>query len=351
MADEALTFEMRPAAEAIDDAVAILSATRRHAVVSRRRCEWMYRDNPDGDATVWLARERATGVVAGFAALLPRRMRVDGEDRRAWNTADLSVRADYRRRGIASALRTRAREAVDAGVVDFLYGNPNARSEGAHRKAGYVCLGAVRRYVKILDPGAHAGRVLPASLARSLGRVAAPFLRVLDGEALGPRGAALACGWRPLEFDERFDELFETSPVARRVVGVRDARYLRWRYRDNPVDDLAVVVAERGVRLFGYAVVRHAADGLEILDLFPQTTEVAPALLRALFAEGRRQRQRAVTATLLEDGPLIPLLRELGFRRRPGSSNMFAYAPTDASWAAPVHAGSAWLALQGDRDV
>lgn len=340
----ALTYQQAPAAEALDLAVDILNETRKVAGTDRERCRWLYLDNPDGQATIWIARE--AGEVAGFAALVPRRMRVDGDDRVAWNTADLSVRAPFRRRGIATALRTRAREAIDAGQVDLLYGNPNGKSEGAHRKAGYVALGEMRRWVRVIAAAPYAARVLPAPLARAVGRVVDPLLA--RGGASGRHEVERQAA---LRFDERFDELFAAAHVGRRVVGVRDHRYLAWRWGANPLDDLAVYTASDGRELRGYLVCRRRGDTVEILDIFPPEAEVAGDLVRAVIADAAAAGVARVDAGLLDDSPLAPILRRRGFVLRPGVSRMFAYASPEVPWREPVTRGRDWLAGDGDRDV
>ena len=64
--------------DARDEAIAALSATREHAT-DARRYDWLYRDNPDGEAVLWAIRKQATGEMAGFTVVLPRRVLVDGQ--------------------------------------------------------------------------------------------------------------------------------------------------------------------------------------------------------------------------------------------------------------------------------
>ncbi len=346
----ALRYEQRPAADALDIAVDLLNDTRPGHPTTRERCRWLYLDNPDGEATIWLALEG--DAVAGFAALLPRRVSVDGRVLRGWNTADLSVRAAFQRRGIASELRARARAGVDAGEVEFLYGHPNAMSQGAHRKAGFTQLGETRRFVRVVHSGAYAGRYLPPRAAAFAGALVDPLLNVVRVDTR-PRRTYVVEPATVLEFDERFDELAARPLNHRRVVGVRDASYLTWRYGRNPLDDLSMLTAtSREGRLEGYLIHRRREGVVELLDLFPgHPARLVTALVDALVTVVRRAGAASISATLLESHPLVPVLTGHGFWRRPERTPVFAYAPAAAPWHDAVTQGAVWFAGEGDRDV
>jgi len=347
-----ISYRESKAADCIEEARAILVDTRRSGGFEAERQRWLYLDNPDGEATLWLAY--AGAELAGYAALIPRRVRVDGVMKRAWNTADLSVRGDFRRLGIATELRRRARSSVDRGAADLLYGNPNLKSEGAHRKAGFACLGEVERYAKVLRSSEYAARFVPlAAISRAVGCVFDPVLRAIDGEGQLQRLADVGIRRIPDDaFDSRFDELFASAPMPRPIVGVRDQSYLQWRYGQNPLDDHTVLIAERGATLVGYLIARQRGPDLQLVDLFPpQDDAVASSLLAALFSLGRAAHARSVTLTALQGHPILPLLQRVGFRLRKGHSHMFAYAAPGSNFSVRVASGGLWAAMDGDRDV
>lgn len=74
-----------------------------------------------------------------------------------------------------------------------------------------------------------------------------------------------------MRFDERFDELFDRHHRVSRIVGIRDARYLNWRWVESPAKAMTtVIIARRGDRLGGFLVLSDYGDKLEIRDIFPR---------------------------------------------------------------------------------
>jgi GNAT superfamily N-acetyltransferase len=340
----------------IDDAIAILNETRHNATADAKRCQWMYFENPAGKAQLWVAK--SGGELVGFAALVPRRVYVEGQVRRAWITADLSVVRAHRRKGIAGAMRRAAREAIDAGEVDLLYGHPNSKSSGAHRKAGYQCIGEMRRYALVLCTQPYLRKVLRnRTLAGMAARLADPLL----GLTRRTRVDASLQIEEVQSFGPEFDDLDRVSTARQGgIIGVRDHRYLQWRYRSVPEQWTAVLAARRGGVLCGYAVLRKpgpsapgsAAGTYELIDLFPYyDPAVVSTLIAAAIDTARRAGKTSVSASLLDSNPVIPALRRAGFRLRGDRSNMFTYASADRPWHDLVASGYAWYIWDGDRDI
>ncbi|MGE0374272.1 MAG: GNAT family N-acetyltransferase [Planctomycetaceae bacterium] len=332
------------------DLVAMLNTTRRQEV-DERRFDWMYRSNPDGEAALWFVRN-GSGVVAGFAAALPRRMLVQGQQRTCWNCADLSVLPQFRRNGLAVRLRQAARAGVEQGQVDFLYAHPNAAAAGAHEKAGNLAVGQMVRYARPLRSAAYLDHLLRSrTLSRAAAAVIDPVLR-LSGGGVFHRMAHRVRIVNHCRFDERFDVLFERYAAAAAVLGIRDAGYLNWRYTENPMYATHAVLAEDEGRLCGYLLFMRTDDQLLVKDVFPPCDPgVLRDLVSAVIREGFRQEMQSVSVTLLEGSPVLSVFEEFGFSLRPDRSRMFAYAPTECPFREDVLQAKSWFLTVGDRDV
>jgi len=340
------TFE-----QAADEVAAVLNETREHPI-HEKRSEWLYRNNPDGAAVLWTVRDTDTGQLAGFTVALPRRMLVEHQPRTCWNCADFSIRPKFRTLGVAIKLRRAAKMGVDEGRVDFLYANPNERMEVIHAKVGHQPVGRMIRHARVLRSATYLGDRLKS---RAVGTLAGGIVDPLLGLSQRIRTPRATYHTRLLEatgFDERFDELFEQAAAGLPIVGVRDRRYLQWRYADNPIYESEVLVAEEGDRLRGYLVFR-VEDGVgHIKDLFPPgDPHVARDLLAAAYRIGRRSGLISLSTSVLEGSPLSPALRENGFRPRSDGSRMFAYAADDRPWHDAVTRSDSWFMIEGDRDV
>jgi len=334
-----------------DEALAALSATRDRPA-DERRYDWLYRRNPDGEAVLWSIRHEAAGELAGFTVVLPRRVLVDGEEHICWNGADFSIHRKYRALGVAVKLRRAAKEAIDLGRADFLYAHPNAKMQLIHQRVGHWPVGAMVRYAKPLRAAPYLRRRLHSPvLAAAAGSLVDAGWRLLR---LGRRyqyAGELRVVESP-EFDGRFDRLFDEAAAVRRVVGVRDARYLRWRYAENPLYRTRAVLAEEAGRLQGYALFtidRGVADVKDVLVAGNGPTE--RDLVARLIEHARGLGLTSVSAVVLEGHPIVDTLNSFGFSRRPDGSQMFGYARHEDPLRDVVSNPDSWLVSVGDRDV
>lgn len=337
--------------KACDEALATLDTTR-NCVVNRQRYDWLYRDNPDGEAVLWSIRKVETGEMAGFTVVLPRRMLVDGRVRVCWNGADFSVHRKFRTLGVAIKLRRAAKEGVDAGRVDFLYAHPNGKMQIIHEKVGHSPVGTMVRYAKPLHSEPYFRRRLGGRrLAAVAAKVADPILRLRSPE----RRHRFACSTRVVEspsFDDRFDRLFEEANTLRRIVGVRDARYLDWRYGRNPLYQTHAVLAEEGGRLLGYALFTLKDETAHLKDVFATADgPVERDLVARLIDHARKLRLVSVSAAVLDGHPITDTLKSFGLACREDNSQMFGYVPAGSPLGEFVFKRESWLLSVGDRDV
>ncbi len=328
----------------------------RHMNISPERMRWMYLDNPDGPAALWTIRERSSGKLAGFTVGVPRRMVAAGQSRFAWNCADFSVLPAYRTLGLALRLRRAAREEIDAGKMDLLYAHPNERMQVIHERAGHVGVGNVLRFAYVLRTGrVIRERVQPpwlgAALGRAMGTVVDPLLHLRSPVCRRQPSLEVRIDPEP-RFDERFDELFADNAGASAVLGVRDARYLRWRYSKHPQYAAQAVLALENGRLAGYALFTEHTGASILKDVFPPIGgEALRDLICGLVTHLRQRRVETISFWALEGNPVIPALLELGFLRRPEVSQMFAYAAPASPLQTCLFDRRSWHITHGDRDI
>jgi hypothetical protein len=209
------------------------------------------------------------------------------------------------------------------------------------------------RLARPLRVGPYVGETLASPRAgRLAGRVLDPLRRFADPVNWG-RGRHRYWRLESAVFDQRFDELFRKSTEGfRGVIGVRDSRYLNWRYSANPVYQTQMLAAERDDKLAAYALFVEEDGTAAIKDIFPMH---CPDLVRDVLGElirlGYQRGWRSIGMTLLESNPVLAVLAGLGFRPRAETSLMYAYCPADRPWAEAVLDQGQWLLTVGDRDV
>jgi hypothetical protein len=313
-----------------------------NVTIPHERFDWLYTRNPDGRATAWFVVDERSGHIAGCTAVFPRRMQVRGlaSPVVAWNCGDFCILPKYRVGGAAIKLRRAARDAVDAGVIPFLYAHPNDRMLQIHLRVGHQPLGRMIRLARPIRVGDNEG------LVGRLGTMALRSAR-LDRVAFGRDAYSVESGSLPEELDELFERCRSTLGTAL----IRDARYLRWRFLDCPLHSYRFVLARRGSRLTGYLAFSVANNQLFVKDWLGVDARAVRTLFSAAIDEACSAGVSSVSVTLLETHRDVRLIQRLGFFGRPETSTSITYAAESLPWRADVMSADAWYMTVGDRDV
>src|SRR6185503_11625431 len=170
---------------------------------SRRRWRWQYLDNPatpPEGPEIWVALE--DGAPLGQYASMPVRLWWGGREVRSSWGMDVFLREEARGKGVGVRLFTAWSDHVEVALGLGL----TPSSYGLFRKLGYVDVGPVPFYRKVLDAAAVARRRLGA-----LGAAAAPAVRTALGvwqreEEVAEDGRTVR---RVEDFSEDYDALWE----------------------------------------------------------------------------------------------------------------------------------------------
>ena len=243
------------------------------AATRRTTWSWQYERNPQSPSgpVVYVARRdaRALGQMGTMPVSL---WWGDREVRAAWGI-DYFVSPDAEGQGHSIALAKAWLQGVDVALALGL-------AETSYlicRRLGFADLGFVPFYQAILDPGAIARK----RYGKLAGRLAAPLtvamrlVRKRPDFAKATSGRQLAADMEvrdATDIGPDYDALWEAARTGYDACVRRDAGYVRWRYRETPHKDYAIVESRRRGVLTGFAVTRHEDyKGLRlgwIVDLF-----------------------------------------------------------------------------------
>ena len=235
------------------------------------------------------------------------------------------------------------------------FGYPNEHSEPITRRVGYVDLGRLTRFVKVLRSRVLVEQYGRGRIAAGVGRVALdPLLAVFSRERLHRRRRDLRVE-RPAAFDDRFSEVWETNRRQGTVTSERNPELLNWKYEMGREGGIYKTLALIGKddRVAGYAVYTVRNDIRHVVDiLFGESQEVLDALLADLIRDARKDGALAISLIHLgAQGLLTQRLRSFGFLRRTEESSLHVYVPGESELEqALVEAGN-WNFLQADADV
>jgi GNAT superfamily N-acetyltransferase len=244
---------------------------------------WKFRDNPAGPAEIALAEEGGRAV--SMACAMPRELLIGGRPARGAQSVDIATLPAYRGRGLYTRVAQHLWSRLAERGFTCTYGFTNAQSTGVTlERLGRVPVGALPVRLRPLRPlAALAGRL---GIARPPERAAAPAC------APGIRVAGA--------IDARFDELWSRLACGADIAGVRDARYLRWRYLARPDARYEVLVAESAARIDGYAIWRRLERfGLDTAFVADVAADPASAGAAARLLAEVSRRARAAGASLL----------------------------------------------------
>ncbi len=276
-----------------------------------RRFEWLYLENPFGQARAWIACNQHDQAI-GMAAVFSRRMYCDGAAVSGCVLGDFCVSPEYRSLGPALQLQRACLGYARSDEVAVAYDFPGAGMLGIYRHLGIASACESVRWVKmLLAGGLPRGRSIPRPLA-----AAANFTLSLGDHASAIRGVDfclqdVACG-------AEYTSLAEKVGSQVGICTVRSAEYLNWRYRQHPSVKYEFLAARRNGELAGYCTFTQSSDSATIAELFadPEDDAMNAALLRKLASLLRARGIATLSFPLLSVDPRARLLRKVGFWAR-----------------------------------
>ena len=311
-------YACEPAVLALDraDILSIWASGLANAGRQAAKFDWFYLGSEAGEPLVALLRHGGTGRRVGVAAAGPRRIEWAGRETLAGVLVDLSVVPEHRSLFPALMLQRALQAAVPAKLA-MLYGFPNPRAVPVFSRVGYRKSLDVGRRVRVLRTGRYLRRKLPGVVASVLARVLDAALAVRD-EARWPSSRKIRAFWSDAP-DARVDALWAESPRGRGPVGVRDARFLRWRFEGMPGGAFLYLNLESpDGRLLAWFVGEPEGDFLTIRDFWTRRGDDAidAPVIATLLRQARGAGYAAVCVEFGGSARIVHAFEAFGFSER-----------------------------------
>jgi hypothetical protein len=320
----------------------------------------LYFGNPAGTAlsVLVLHGDRIVGQIGA----VPVRFRAGGRDVIGAQELDVAIYEEHRRLEVFLVIGQKQKELFAGAGVAFCFGFGIGSTSQMVQALGWkkvIC--AIPRLVKVLDTEPFLRKRLASGL---LSKVAAPagnaLLRIrYPGKTPVPAGMRIV----PVErFGAPFDDLWERVKDDYPLMGVRDASFLNWRYRDAVhVDYEIFALEETGTgSLAGYVVLGESREGFLIGQIFDLLTprrdseEATRCLLRYAVEHFRGKKAASVKCWFQPHTHLYPELTAMGFslREKEGRDLLFDGSGLEKAGAgADLGAAAAdWFFGKGDSD-
>lgn len=332
-----MTIQVR-SADLDRDRTLLVSTLSKHLtpLSDARRFEWLYLQNPDGQARAWVALNGTTGEAIGASAAFPRRMLVNGRERLGWVLGDFCISSEYRSLGPALQLQKMALGAVDSGEADFCYDFPSMPMTAIYKRLGVNSKTQLVRFSKLL-------RVNWRPQVLSL--IVNPLLSLFQCR---PRRGPWAFDFHEGECGEEFTRVARSAARHTGAQVLRSAEYLNWRYLRHPFVSYRLLTARLAGELHGYIVLTYVGQNVEIVEMSAAGDEIITALLESLIARLSNAGFFHIHVFLTSGDSRKWLLRKKGFWPRESRPVMFYWSASSGEFLNDRFLGP--LLMQGDRD-
>lgn len=316
----------------------------------RKRYDWIYQENPHGKALNWAALEIGSGSLVGTTSLFPRKMKFDGKTVRVGIAGDFAVNREHRGSNVAIRLQRAVVTSMNQNYFKFIYGISNRQAELVQLRVGYVRLGKIHRWTKLLKTR----KYFKAFPLRWLMSKPLDFvMKNLSKEDRYRRAEGYTIE-KLNSFDQRFDLLWKRASSQFNIIGERSKDYLNWRYGKSPRRNYHVfsLIQKDNQEIWGYAVYYIRNKKGFIADmLFLNFGSALDNLLSEFILYLRGQDVESISVLLLGCPSLARKLRSFGFFRRDGESSVLVYLDRSSPDTDFILDRNNWFLLEGDRDI
>jgi hypothetical protein len=258
-------------------------------------------------------------------------MRLAGQPIHAGLLADFGVVAEHRTLYPAMLLQTSLRDQF-LPQLGLIFGFPNPKSEPVVKRLGYAVAGPMVRYVRVLRSANYLPARLPHVVRHTLGRTSDWWRHTLRRTQYAHDFSGVFAQWMD-QPDVRFDALWRAQGGQALLIGVRDCRYLAWRFEQKPWKKFRfLTMNSRTNGLIAYAATEVIGPVMHIRDLLchPGHPDSLGLLLDTLFRDAHSDGRTSVSFELLGPAPMQQSLLRLGMVARGQRNVMFTAAGPNA---------------------
>ena len=333
------------------DRSSVIKLFREHlnAQFDERRFDWLYFQNPCGQAILWILEADAAGPIAGAAAAFPRQMCVGTKETRGYVLGDFCIHPAFRTLGPAGQLQRACLDGIATVSGALWYDFPSDAMTAVYRRLGIKPQSQLVRLAKLLRADRILEKKLRAGPANRLIGVAANSA-LLARDSLRRRSRELKIDRHQNACGSEFTRLAQQGYKSTGVCVANTAEYLNWRFLSHPNEQFDILTARDNDALVGYLILTREGDdarivSLRTLDDEHMGTELVLSALDSMRASG----VVTVNTSLLASDPLALLFEKLGFR--PRESRPVAVSDfSSPSSPGKENAQELWHLMDGDRD-
>lgn len=312
--------------------------------------EWKYEKNPAGTAQIWGAISEDNTLV-GTYMMVPWNLKYQDKVLKGTQCIDALTDKNYRGQGMYPKLGAVGIKHMESGYSPLSFAFPNPIAVSGHIKVGWIRVGTLQRWVKVLA----CGHVIEKVFGHN--KFAAWIGSILDAI----RKPFLSEYWsydtifevnEVTRFNHEFDELWERVKDDYGILIVKNSAYLNWKYFDSPTKARQVLALRKEGVLEGFAVIEKGSVFGHIVDILSvRNTAVINILLTEISKYFLSVGIQAISFVALEDHFTTDMIKKFGFRLRKEKNAFMAHINSKSVDKDYVGNPSNWEITIGDCDV
>lgn len=318
---------------------------------NRAYFNWRYINRPHkSKPQIIIARNQANELI-GSVSIIPHHYNVKGESKLFGVVGDISVKKNYRRKGIATKLFNYIREVEFLKDIECLIVLPNTEAEIVLKKTGWQQISSINRYVRVLNFDYYINIKSKFKIFKNV------FLTISN------KFSNLICIQRKLaeiysykitdKLSSDFDNLWFAFDKSNFVGGLRNRSYLQWRYLDHPLIKYQIFCMYKKNTFCGYIVFHDDNKTVKIDDFFCADFKTDLRYLLGSFIEYTIKNINANNIYLrtnnndfLVHNPIV-----FGFIKRKDKQNFLLFSFSDKTINESLKNSKLWFLTSGDKDV
>lgn len=275
-----------------------------------------YFDNPAGDALIELAIDPNNGRLAGQYVVQPQNIRIFGENKKCVLSLNTLTHEKYRGQKIFVKLAEKTYKRAETEGYEFVYGAPNPNSY--HGFMSDLCFRDIHHFPLYARPLNLNHMVKERIKSNLIATIASPFQVLFLNNANNEGVIEININNVSL-----MDSFWEKIKDKYKVIGVRNAEYIRYRYLDVPrrkYYPLAVVV-DGNIVAYAIGRIREVAGfnaGMIADFLFlPGFEKEAKKLIKVLIKKMKDEGASLAGCIILKNTEEAKIIRKCGLYRIP----------------------------------
>lgn len=311
--------------------------------------DWRYSKRPnDSEPIIVFARGERDEIIGSFS-IIPHRYAIDNSTRCLGVVGDISVRQEFRGKGIATKMLAYIDKIEELRKCECNIVLPNIEASIPLQRTGWRRVSSLQRFVKVIDTNYLFEKKAGLSLFGTFfSGVADKILDIISEKKEIPEAFSFRITGR---VNEEFDSLWDNLDKRGLIIGFRNRAYLEWRYLSHPLVEYKVFSFNKNGELCGYIVFHSIEERVFQIDdiLCSDFKKDIGYLFSSFFKYLRCEEKAALLFFKANDNHLInSRLKKHGFIKRDDQDFMiYPWNRGDAL----IHNGANWFITAGDKDI